>query len=228
MGRTGKYNYEQKLQACRDYLSGIKSATEIAQEFNMGKCGGRKVLRWAHTYQKNGAKALQQSHHNQAYTKELKEQVVQEYNAGIGSLEDLAIKHHIRSGSQISVWISKYNSHIELRDYDPRPEAYMANRKITTKEERLEIVQDCLKNNKDYKKAALKYGCSYSQVYDWVRKYNKQGQDGLLDKRGHRKKEEELTELEAALRRAKKAEEQVRILEVENEFLKKVNAYGRK
>ena len=224
MGRTAKYTSEQKLQACQDYLNGIKSSTEIAQELKMGTGGRITVRQWAHSYQKNGPEALLTSSHNKKYTKEFKEQVVREYLAGLGSMADLAIKHHVRNRCQIEKWVKKYNSHIELEDYDPHPEVYMADRKKTTREERIEIVQDCLDNRKDYKGTAAKYGCSYSQVYEWVCKYEEQGNDGLADKRGHHKKEEDLTELEAALRRAKKAEEQVRRLEVENEFLKKLNA----
>lgn len=228
MGRTAKYTCEQKLQACKDYLSGIKSAEEIAQDLSMGKGGSNLVLLWIRIYQKNGSEAFLPNHHNQCYSKEFKEQVVQEYLGGLGSQNDLAVKYHIRSREQIRQWIKKYNSHIKLRDYDPHPEVYMADRKKTTQEERVRIVQDCIEHQKDYKSIALKYGCSYSQVYDWVRKYEEYGEDGLSDKRGQHKKEKELTELEAALRRAKKAEEQVRRLEVENEFLKKLNAYGRK
>ena len=228
MGRTAKYTYEQKLQACKDYLSGTKSILEIARELHMGKYGKSQVQRWVYAYQKNGSEALLPSRHNQRYSKEFKEQVVQEYLNGLGSLLDLTNKHHIRSAGQIKQWIKKYNSHIELKDYDPHPEVYMADRKKTSQEERIKIVQDCIEHKKDYKKAALKYGCSYSQVYDWVRKYEGNGEDGLFDKRGRHKKDEELTELEATLRRAKKVEEQVRRLEVENEFLKKLNAYGRK
>ena len=46
MGRTAKYTYEQKLQACKDYLSGTKSILEIARELHMGKYGKSQVQRW--------------------------------------------------------------------------------------------------------------------------------------------------------------------------------------
>ena len=121
MGRTAKYTYEQKLQACKDYLSGTKSILEIARELHMGKYGKSQVQRWVYAYQKNGSEALLPSRHNQRYSKEFKEQVVQEYLNGLGSLLDLTNKHHIRSAGQIKQWIKKYNSHIELKDYDPHP-----------------------------------------------------------------------------------------------------------
>lgn len=36
MRRNAKYSKEQKVQACEDYLNGIKSALQIATELNMG------------------------------------------------------------------------------------------------------------------------------------------------------------------------------------------------
>ena len=39
--------------------------------------------------------------------------------------------------------------------------------------ERLEIVQYTLAHDKDYQKAIDKYKISYSQVYSWVRKFEK-------------------------------------------------------
>lgn len=52
-------------------------------------------------------------------------------------------------------------------------------RKITL-EERIEIVSDCISNNKDYGKTIDTYGVSYQQIYAWVRKYEK-GADGFVD-----------------------------------------------
>ncbi len=37
MGRKAKYTFEQKLKAVQDYLSGKKSAADIAFELDMGK-----------------------------------------------------------------------------------------------------------------------------------------------------------------------------------------------
>ena len=228
MGRKAKYTYEEKLQACMDYLSGKRSAKEIAENLRMGKRGSDKVLIWAKQYQRNGPEILQETKTNKTYTKEFKLQVVEEYLSGSGSLIELQVKYGMRSDIQIRQWISKYNSHEELRDYDPHPEVYMAKRKKTTQEERKEIVQYCLEHNKDYKNTASKYGCSYAQVYQWVRNYETKGAEGLADNRGKRKKEEELTDLEKAQRRIKQLEHQLLLKERENELLKKVDKFERR
>lgn len=97
----------------------------------------------------------------------------------------------------------------------------MAYRKKTTVEERKEIVKYCLDNNKNYKTTALRYDVSYSQVYSWVKKYLSEGEEGLLDYRGKRKLESQLTELEKVQRENKILKATVRELQMEKELLKK-------
>lgn len=228
MGRKAKYTYEEKLKACEEYISGTSSASEIAERLRMGTRGQVRVRLWAKQYQANGPEILRETKTNKSYTKEFKLQVVEEYLSGSGSLEDLQVKYGIRSLEQIRQWISKYNSHEELKDYDPHPEVYMTKRKKTTLKERQEIVQYCLDHNKDYKGTASKYDCSYAQVYRWVRNYEAGGDEGLTDNRGKRKKEEELTDLEKAQRRIKQLEYQLLLKERENELLKKVDEFERR
>lgn len=94
-----------------------------------------------------------------------------------------------KSASTVTLrrWIKQYNSHIELKDYDPKPEVYMTDILKTTLEERIAIVKDCLEHGRDVKNTAAKYGCNYAQLYQWVRKYEADGESALADKRGKRK-----------------------------------------
>lgn len=216
MGKKQKYSQEQKIQACTDYLSGTKSAIQIARELKMSKYGQRKVLKWVQQYRYFGASAFEHKNNNKQYSKEFKMRVIKEYNSGLNSLEGLALKYGIPSDETVRQWILKYNNHIEIKDYDPHPEVYMAETKKTTIEERIEIVKWCLDHDRSFKDAAAHFGCSYMQVRDWVKKYEKNGEEGLSDKRGRRKAEEELTELEKAQRRIKQ-------LERENEEMRKAN-----
>lgn len=70
----------------------------------------------------------------------------------------------------------------------------MSSRK-TTLQERLEIVKYVLSNEKDYRGAADKYTIPYEGVYQWVKKYNKLGEDGLKDSRGRSSSNISLKEL---------------------------------
>ena len=62
----------------------------------------------------------------------------------------------------------------------------MRRTRKTTYDERIAIVQRCLKSNKDYRRIAQEYGCSYQQVRNWVIRYEKDGPSGLEDRRGRR------------------------------------------
>lgn len=227
MGRKSKYSVEQKEWACLAYISGEKSAIEIADSLGMGKTGVNKILFWAKQYKAYGVDVFVEKPHNQRYSKEFKLKVVQEYHTAGLSLEDLAIKYNIPTHTTVLSWVKKYNSHIELKDYDPEPEVYMTKSRKTTYEERITIVKDCLDNGRSFKQTALKYECSYAQVRQWVLKYEEKGEEGLLDKRGRRKNEEELTDLEKANRRIKQLERQNKELKMKNEILKKVQSLER-
>jgi len=100
----------------------------------------------------------------------------------------------------VNKWISKYNNGEELKDYVPKKsEVYTMKSKKTTFEERLEIVKYAISHDNDYSKTAEKYRVGYSLVYQWVKKYNELGEEGLkfLAKgRPSKKEQKELTELE--------------------------------
>lgn len=63
-------------------------------------------------------------------------------------------------------------------------------RRKTTIEECKEIIKLCINYNRDYKGSASLYDVSYSQVYLWVKKYDANGKDGLIDKLGRHKTDE--------------------------------------
>ena len=120
-----------------------------------------------------------------------------------------------------------YNANIELKDYNPKQEVYMAEaRRKTTKEEREEIVEYCLNNNRDYKNTAVKFDVFSSQVYNWVRKYDACGL-GLTDKRGHHKSDDEVDELERLRRENLRLKRQLEEKDMVVELLKKVKEFER-
>ena len=164
---------------------------------------------------------------NGSYSKEFKINVVIEYLSGKGSTRELANKYGIPSKATVSQWILKYNNHIELKDYTPQSEVYMATKLKTTLEERVEIVKYCLDHNRDIKGTAAHFNGNYAQIYQSVKKYEKFGEEGLKDKRGRKKLETELTEIEKAQRRIAQLEAEVERQKKINELLKKVDALER-
>lgn len=99
-----------------------------------------------------------------------------------------------------------------------------ARRKTTTAERR-EIVEYCIAHNRDYKGTAALYDVSYSQVYSWVRKFDAGGEDGLADRRGHHKSDEEVNELERLRRENLRLKRQLEEKDMVVELLKKVKEF---
>lgn len=227
MARKSKYSYEQKVQACEEFLKGKKSASQIAMELNMGKRGDDLIRTWALRYEANGLEVFLPKKHNKTYTKEFKLMVVQDYLDGKGSYKVLANKYGIPKDETVRQWVIKYTEGEEIKDYDPHPEVYMANPRKTTYEERLEIVKHCIDNGKNYKKTANEYKCSYSQVRNWVLKYEEDGEEALQDRRGKHKKDEELSEVEQLKRKVARLERQLQEEKDTVELLKKVKEFER-
>ena len=227
MSRKSQYTAQQKIKICQDYLSGISSATSLAN-MNPGLHAGT-ISRWADKYNEYGEFTFIPKISNSSYSKEFKMAVVKEYIDGVGSLQTLALKYNIPSRETIRKWISMYNSNMELKDYTPKREVYMAEAKRkTTIEERKEIVTYCMEHGHDYKNTADKYDVSYSQVYSWVRKYDAAGEDGLVDKRGRHKSDEEVDELEKLRRENKRLKHQLEERDMTVELLKKVKEFERR
>lgn len=95
-------------------------------------------------------------------------------------------------------------------------------RRKTTIEERKEIVKYCIDHGRDYKGTAATYDVSYTQVYSWVRKFDANGEDGLIDKRGHHKTDDEVDELERLRRENLRLKRQLQERDMTVELLKKV------
>jgi transposase-like protein len=198
MGRKAKYSKELKIEIVKRYLKG-ESTSALANEYALLKRGPLTIRDWVHKYEALGEKAFEHSNQNKSYSREFKLHVISDYLSGVDSLEGLANKYKISSPEIVRKWIIKYNEGIEIKDYDPKGDVYTMNSRRTTLEERLEIVNYVLANNNDYKGAADKYSVPYANVYNWVKKYNKSGEDGLSDSRGRPSSKEpkhELTDLE--------------------------------
>ena len=198
MGRKAKYSKELKLEIVKRYLKG-ESASALANQYGMPKSMNCEIIKWVHKYEALGESVFDNLSANRSYSKELKQQVINDYLNGKDSFIGLANKHNISSKTIVSNWVRKYNKGIEIKDYDPKGDVYTMKSRKTTLEERLEIVNYVLTNNNDYKGAADKYSVPYANVYNWVKKYNESGEDGLSDSRGRpssKGPKHELTDIE--------------------------------
>lgn len=163
------------------------------------------------------------SHKNKVYSKEIKLQAVHDYQAGKGSLRKICRKYQILSKTQLRGWISCYNGHKAFKERSgARGEIYMTKGRKTTQEERAKIVAFCIEHGKDYGLTIETYQVSYQQIYSWVRRYEAGGVDGLVDRRGKAKPEDELTEAERLRQENKILQAKLKDKEMEIALLKKL------
>lgn len=224
MGRKAKCSAEERVKAVTDYLNGIRSISEITNDLSIKSA--RSVRDWVGIYKVQGEVGLLPCKKNTAYTKEFKTMMVEKYIAGESSLRELCVKYGIKSHTTLKSWILLYNSDMELKDYNPKQEVYMAEaRRKTTLQERKEIVEYCISHGRNYKDTAELYDVSYSQVYSWAKKYDVGGEESLTDKRGVHKKDDEVDELERLRRENVRLKRQLEEKDMLTELLKKVNEF---
>ena len=215
-----RHTEEWKISMVKKYLSGEGSYDTLAKVYQTSE---KTLRRWVFLYQQHGEAGFYNKSGNKHYSKDFKTRCVGEYLRGEGSLEQIVAKYNISSDSVLRKWIKCYNANMELKDYEPKREVYMAEaRRKTTLEERKEIVDYCINHNNDYKGTASKYEVSYSQVYSWVKKYREKGEEGLEDKRGYHKSDDEVDELERLRRENQRLKRQLEERDMLCELLKKV------
>lgn len=218
-----KFTAEKKVEIIEAFQSGNVSKSDLKEVYGMNPS---EIYRWISKYEVNGISAFARGTGNASYSQEFKMRCVKAYLDGEDSVDDIVAKYNISCREVLRRWIKRYNANKELKDYNPKREVYMADaRKKATLEERKEITEYCIAHGKDYKGTAVLYDVSYSQVYSWVKKYLTEGEEGLIDRRGHHKTDDEVDELERLrrenLRLKRQLEDERRTIEI----LKKVKEF---
>lgn len=215
---------EEIIHSVKRYQRGETSQGAEAKRLGVSK---RAFQDWVRIYETYGESGFLRTE-NRRYSKELKLSAVQAYLNGEGSHAAICKKYGISSRTQLQNWIKMYNGHKELRPSRGRgSDIYMTKGRATTYKERIEIVSYCIEHGNDYPATIERYGVSYQQIYSWVRKYNEKGAEGLVDKRGKRKAESEMTEVEKLRAENRMLEARNRRLETENAVLKKLEELER-
>lgn len=219
-----KNNVDEIIKAVERYKNGETSQGAEAKRLGVSQ---QTFQDWIRKHETFGIDGFEHTGHRN-YPRELKKSAVNAYLSGEGSQASICKKYGISSRTQLQNWIKMYNGHKELRPSGGRgSDIYMTKGKATTYEERLEIVSYCIEHGNDYTATIEKYGVSYQQIYSWVRKYNEKGAEGLVDKRGKRKPESEMTEVEKLRAENRLLEARNKRLETENAVLKKLEELER-
>lgn len=220
MPQKTKLTNEERISAVQEYLDGKGGYETIAKKYNIGVTTMKIMVVRAKS---EGIYALKASKHNKKYSEETKKSAVKDYLDGKGSLIEICSKYKISSDRLLRRWILWYNSGKDFKERKRSERGITMNKgRKTTQEERAEIVAFCIEHGKDYGLAIEKYGVSYQQIYSWVRKYEIKGVEGLSDRRGKSKPEDELTEEERLRMENKILQAKIKDMEMENKLLKKL------
>ena len=220
----GKISPEEKIQWIEKIIQNKESISSVAS-----KTGAHYMTidKWVRNYKAIGQEAF----FRKGWTKRTsveKEAAVLDYLAGKGSLRDICDKHKIADTRQLRKWIMKYNGHEELKDSGTGGTPIMTKGRKTTFEERVEIVQYCIKYNHNYAETAEKFNISYQQARNYTVKYEEKGVEGLQDRRGKRKSQDEMDELEKLRAEVKILRAEKKHAEMEISFLKKLGEIERR
>jgi transposase-like protein len=224
MGRRVYLSSEEKYRIVELYRKGEEGKTTILKKYGVAYSTLRD---WVRLYETRGITGLISYGKSKKYSVEAKIQAVQDYLDGKGSQSEICRKYDISTSSVLRKWIECYNSHGEFKKTGDWSEYHMTKGRKTTIDERIEIVSYCIVNNKDYGKTVEQHNVSYSQIYEWVRKYEKEGIAGLTDRRGKRKSLSTMTEVEKLRAQIKLKEAENLRLQMENDVLKKLEEIER-
>mgnify|MGYP002577396540 FL=1 len=221
MSLKSKIPPELKIQAVEDYLAIRKGSTQIREELGIRLS---TFQAWLRKYQTEGPAGLHPKKGFTSYPSSLKLVAVEDYLSGEGSLDAMCRKYGISSHAVLQQWITLYHEgHRDFKTRRAQEESGMAEKKKLSYEEKLQAVLYCIGHRLDYRQASEQYKITYPQIYNWVKKYQEKGEAGLLDRRGKRRSPAEYNEEEKAAAKLRKLEAENRRLQMENDFLKKLN-----
>jgi len=164
------YSGQEKFELIVSYEDRQTSIRDFCRQYKISE---DKLKTWIYLYQTYGMDGLKGSNGWKRYSKEVKTAAVLDYLSGNYSQDEIVRKYKISSRSVLKRWIRNYNDHRELNE-SKRMNNSMIKGRSTTLEERLEIVMYCLQNRKNYHQTSEHFNVSYQQVYQWVKKFEKE------------------------------------------------------
>jgi len=214
-----------KLLALQYLEEGRHTQLEICKMFSVNR---QTLQEWRALFKFGGIEALTRPKKNKVYSKELKQSAVEDYLSDRYSMFDILAKYGISSLSVFKKWVKIYTGHRELKDSGKGMSQSMTKGRKTSVEERVKIAKACLANGKNYQEIATLYEVSYQQVYQWVRKFEEHGGQGLADRRGRTKLAEDRTPEDELRLKIHQMERENERLRAENLFLKKLEEIERR
>ena len=224
MSRREKIKAEDKIRIAKAYVQGRIGVCEAAKQIGVHHT---VIEDWIRLYETEGVQAFLPRRNNQRYDPILKEVAVKEYLSGKGSIRSICKTYKIRDTKQLRTWIKVYNGHKDFKKQTGG--SRMTKGRETTQAERIAVAKACIANSKNYGEVAIQFNISYQQARSWTLKYIEGGEAALEDRRGQRKKDQQpRTELEQAQIEIEQLKHKLKMLEMENHLLKKLEEIERR
>ncbi len=224
MSHKTKYRPEFKVDIARRCIEGSLSLRSAAKEVGTSSA---TIHKWVTIYRFQGEYGFFPVDKNRVYSEDFRLKAVLECVNEHSSPIVVAAKYGIRSCSRLEEWIKMYNNG-ESFSRKMSGGSRMKTSRNTTKEERIQIVTECIANGYNYGESAIKHNVSYQQVYGWVKRFKELGEAGLEDRRGRRKANQEpRSEVENLQIEIEKLKHQLYMTEMERDLLKKLNELER-
>ena len=224
MSKRKKIKAEDKIRTAKACANGTTSLNAAAEQLGIHQS---VVDDWVRLYQTEGIGAFLPREANRRYDPVVKEAAVKDYLSGRDSLRGICKIYKIRSTRQLRDWIMVYNGHKDFKKQTGG--SRMTKGRETTQAERIAVAKACIANGKNYGEVAIAYNVSYQQARSWTLKYIEGGEAALEDRRGQRKKDQQpRTELEQAQIEIEKLKHKLKMLEMENHLLKKLEEIERR
>ena len=224
MSRREKIKAEDKIRIAKAYVQGRIGVCEAAKQIGVHHT---VIEDWIRLYETEDVQAFLPRRNNQRYDPILKEVAVKEYLSGKGSIRSICKTYKIRDTKQLRTWIKVYNGHKDFKKQTGG--SRMTKGRETTQAERIAVAKACIANSKNYGEVAIQFNISYQQARSWTLKYIEGGEAALEDRRGQRKKDQQpRTELEQAQIEIEQLKHKLKMLEMENHLLKKLEEIERR
>ena len=224
MTKKEKIKVEDKIRIVKAYTQGEIGLSEAGKQIGVHHT---VIEDWVRLYETEGVQAFLPRTSNRRYDTAVKEAAAKDYLSGSGNIREICKIYKIRSTSILRKWIKVYNGHKDFKKQTGG--SRMTKGRETTQSERIAVAKACIANGKNYGEVAIEHNVSYQQARSWTLKYIEGGEAALEDRRGQRKKDQQpRTELEQAQIEIEQLKHKLKMLEMENHLLKKLEEIERR
>jgi len=165
------------------------------------------------------------------YSFEEKVKIVTAYLNGEGTYKDLAARYGVKGTTQIKQWVNTFKVFGEGA-LNPKK-----NRKVYTIQTKLDAINLYITSQKSIREVANSMGITNSTlISEWIGRYREDGVDGLAGRKGYAptmsKKDKKSRDAETGASKKdvvhiKELEKQIRLLQIENAYLKELRRLRR-